>query len=296
VVAGAAVLAIVAGFAAARVTDPQPPAAAVPAMPGHVMPGGVAMTAPMTAPVTAEHSHAGGSEVTGVGVGGQGYTLQPGSRSQPPGPAIRYAFQIVDNGGRPVSAFTPVGDALMHLTVVRADLAGYQHLHPTTTGDGRWTTPLALAEPGLYRLVAEFSAIGADNVARPVSLGIDHTVPGGFVPVPLAAPAREAQAGGLTVTMEGTAQLAATVPVLLRVYASGMPVPQRLQPYHGSFGRLLVVRDGDVAVVPAYPEEQLVGGAVKAWLTMPSVGRYRAFFEFQVDGRVNTVGFTVQVS
>lgn len=34
----------------------------------------------------------------------------------------------------------------MHLIVVRRDLTRFQHLHPTQSGDGTWSTPLTLAE------------------------------------------------------------------------------------------------------------------------------------------------------
>ncbi|MEK8109242.1 hypothetical protein NKG94_40115 [Micromonospora sp. M12] len=36
----------------------------------------------------------------------------------------------------------------MHLIVVRRDLTGYQHLHPTMAKDGTWSVPLTLAQPG----------------------------------------------------------------------------------------------------------------------------------------------------
>jgi hypothetical protein len=45
-----------------------------------------------------------------------------------------------------------------------------------------------------------------------------------------------------------------------------------------------------------HPEDQLVGGAVKFWLSAPSVGRYRMYFEFQKSGAVHRAEFTVDVS
>jgi len=36
----------------------------------------------------------------------------------------------------------------MHLIVVRRDLTGYQHLHPTRDPQGTWSVPLALAAAG----------------------------------------------------------------------------------------------------------------------------------------------------
>jgi hypothetical protein len=45
-----------------------------------------------------------------------------------------------------------------------------------------------------------------------------------------------------------------------------------------------------------HPEDRLVDGAVKFWLAVPSTGRYRMFFDFQVAGKVHTAEFTLVVS
>ena len=45
----------------------------------------------------------------------------------------------------------------MHLIVVRRDLTGYQHLHPTMTPDGTWRVPLTLPDPGVWRAYADFT-------------------------------------------------------------------------------------------------------------------------------------------
>jgi hypothetical protein len=58
----------------------------------------------------------------------------------------------------------------------------------------------------------------------------------------------------------------------------------------------VVMRDGDLAYVHVHPETQLVDGKVKFWVAMPSAGRYRMFFDFQVAGRVHTAEWTAVVS
>ena len=68
-----------------------------------------------------------------------------------------------------------------------------------------------------------------------------------------------------------------------------------LERYLGTYGHLVVLRDGDLGYLHVHPEDQLVGGAVKFWLAAPSVGRYRMFFEFQRSGTVHRAEFTVDV-
>jgi hypothetical protein len=73
-------------------------------------------------------------------------------------------------------------------------------------------------------------------------------------------------------------------------------VPAQVQPYLGSFGHLVILRSGDLLYVHVHPEPQLANGAVKFWTAAPSPGRYRMFFDFQVDGRVRTAEYTLVVS
>ena len=69
-----------------------------------------------------------------------------------------------------------------------------------------------------------------------------------------------------------------------------------LEPYLGAYGHLVMVRQGDLGYVHIHPEAQLVEGKVKFWLTAPSPGAYRMFFDFQVAGRVHTAAWTVTVN
>ncbi|MCW3845306.1 hypothetical protein ONA70_35115, partial [Micromonospora yasonensis] len=63
----------------------------------------------------------------------------------------------------------------------------------------------------------------------------------------------------------------------------------------GAYGHVVVLREGDLGYVHVHPEERLLGGAVKFWLSATSPGQYRMFFDFQVGGRVRTAEFTLVV-
>jgi hypothetical protein len=177
--------------------------------------------------------------------------------------------------------------------VIRRDLSGFQHLHPTMAPDGTWSVDLPLPAAGSYRAIADFTAIvGGRQVAT--TLGADLTVPGTFAPVALPAPARQVTTGGFSVAYDGTPRTGSTQPVMISVTTSGgQPAP--LQPYLGAFGHLVALRQGDLGYVHVHPEAQLVDGKVKFWLAAPSAGTYRMFFDFQVVGRVHTAAWTVTV-
>jgi hypothetical protein len=248
---------------------------------------------------TGPHTHrgddaTGATLATGTTVSAGGYTLQPLERSQPPGVRADYRFRIVGTDRQAATRFAVVHDKPLHMIVVGRDLSGYQHLHPTMAADGTWSVPLTLARPGGYRVFADFSVTAADGKEQPLVLGVDHTVPGADSPKALPPAQAQATAGPYAVSMTGTPTVGATAPIHFQVSADPT-VPAQLERYLGAYGHLVVVREGDLGYVHVHPEQELVDGTVKFWLTAPSSGRYRAFFDFQVAGTVHTGEFTINV-
>lgn len=290
---GGLVLALVAGFGIGRWAGPTDGTTGGSnmsgAMPGASHPGD-----------GHNHGDGGGTIVTDTAVGGLavsagGYTLVPETTSFAAGASQPLRFRITGPDRNPVKTFAPLHDKQLHLVVIRRDLTGYQHLHPTMAADGTWQVDITLPQPGIWRAYADFAALDAQGQQHPTTLGVDLTVAGGYQPVPLPPPVRESTVDGLTVTVEGTPQLRATNPLLFRVFSSGTPVTN-LQRYLGAYGHLVVLREGDLGYVHVHAEEQLIGGAVKFWLAAPSSGRYRMFFDFQLDGRVHTAQYTMLVA
>ena len=234
-----------------------------------------------------------GAAVGGLSLSADGLTLMPATTAFSPGRRQRLSFRITGAGGAPVTTYAIVHDKPLHLIVIRRDLSGYQHLHPTMAPDGTWSVGLTLAAPGSYRAIADFTAIvGGKQVTA--TLGTDLTVAGSYAPLALPAPVQQVTNQGFTVSYEPTPRTDSTQPVLVTVTASDGK-PAALQPYLGAFGHLVMLRDGDLGYVHLHPEAQLVDGKVKFWLAAPGPGAYRMFFDFQVAGRVHTAAWTAVV-
>jgi len=291
---GGLVLALVAGFGLGRAVGASGPGANGPM-------GGVGATSGHAhAPgIPSDHTHAGPASVDtavgGLAVSAGGYTLVPASTMMRAGVPAPFSFRIDGPDGRPVTKFAIVHDKPMHLIVVRRDLSGYQHLHPTMTADGDWQIGLTLPATGAWRAYADFAALNAAGAQTGVTLGVDLTVAGAYTPTPNPPAARDSTVDGFTVTYEGTPRVGATHPLVFRVFSSGAPVPS-LERYLGAYGHLVALREGDLGYLHVHPENQLYGGAVKFWLAAPSPGRYRMFFDFQVGGKVHTATYTMVVS
>jgi hypothetical protein len=313
---GGLVLALIAGFGLGRLDT----GTATPAADGRS--AGDPAADHTHAPGAGPHDHStggttgAGAEAGGLSLSAAGYTLAPGPTSFGVGKSQDFRFQVRGADRKPVTSFAVVHDKPMHLIVVRRDLSGYQHLHPTMASDGTWSMPLTLPAAGIWRAYADFTALDGAGRQTAITLGVDLVAAGGYAPRPLPAAAREAAVDGFTVAYEGTPQVGATRPLQFRVFRDGSPVagpsPQTgppdpglrsaapaggtLEPYLGAYGHLVAVRDGDLAYLHAHPEDQLAGGAVKFWLAAPSPGRYRLFFDFQVAGAVRTAEFTLTVA
>ncbi|GAB3841866.1 hypothetical protein GCM10029963_13890 [Micromonospora andamanensis] len=299
---GGLVLALLAGFALGRIGTADEPAPT--AQPPGTAAGGATRDAAQAvaagdghdhAPGTGPHSHPGDGQdqAGGTTVSVAGYTLKPVLRAQRAGATEDYRFRVVAVDGQPVTRFAVVHDKPLHLIVVGRDLGGYQHLHPTMATDGTWSVPLKLTRPGGYRVYADFTVVTADGRELPLVLGVDHEVPGNYEPAGLPPPQPQATTGPYAVSMAGTPTIGMTVPLTFRVDRAG---PARLERYLGAYGHLVVVREGDLGYLHVHPQPELVDGAVTFWLTAPSTGRYRAFFDFQVDGKVHTAAFTINLA
>jgi hypothetical protein len=291
-VAGGLAVALVAGFALGEVVRDSGPAGSAPT--------GGPTGASLHASGGGGHQHAGGAaadaaaEVGGLAVSAAGYTLVPEATSLTAGERSTWRFRVIGPDRRSVTNFAVVHDKPMHLIVARRDFSGYQHLHPTMAPDGTWSVDLALPQAGAWRAYADFAVAGSAKAPVPLTLGVDLTVPGDYRPRPLPGATRESTVDGLTVTYEGTPRLGESQALVFRVYRDGSPVAD-LQRYLGTYGHLVVLREGDLGYVHVHPEERLFGGAVKFWLAATSPGRYRMFFDFQVGGRVHTAEFTLVV-
>ena len=303
------IVVLFAGYGLGRLNESTASASAPPTAGG--MTGATGATAPAMPgmPVDENQPHAHGADGTstriqgaaipvGAAVGGLslssgGLTLTPERTTFPAGKQQKLDFRITGAGGAAVTTYAVVHDKQLHLIVLRRDLSGFQHLHPTMAPDGTWSIDLTLAEPGIYRMIADFTAVvGGQQVAT--TLGGDLTVAGDYAPRALPAPARNAATDGFQVTYEGSPNTQSTQPIMVGV-KGGDGRNAVLERYLGSFGHLVVMRDGDLAYVHVHPEAELVDGKLKFWLAAPSAGTYRMFFDFQVAGKVHTAEWTVRV-
>jgi hypothetical protein len=230
----------------------------------------------------------------GLQVAADGYRLVPAATAAAAGTQAPYAFRIIGPDDAPVTRYTPTHDRDMHLIVVRRDMSGFQHLHPTLGADGVWTVPLRLEAAGTYRVFADFQPAAR---AEPLTLGVDLAAPGAFQPAPPLAESPTATVDGYTVTLDGALVPGASSKLTLTVTKDGRPVTD-LQPYLAAYGHLVALRDGDLAYLHVHPDgtpgdgRTAAGPQIVFHVEVPSSGMYGLFLDFQHNGVVRTAQFT----
>jgi hypothetical protein len=218
--------------------------------------------------------------VRGLAVSDHGLTLRLARTTAAPGRRFNLAFRIVDRRGATVRDFDVAHTRRMHFIVVRRDMTGFQHLHPTQSPDGSWSAPVTLRDAGSYRVFADFSHDG-----RASTLADDVTVDGTLRSRELPAPARTATTDGLRVALRRSGR-----EVAFTVTRDGRPVA--VQDYLGAKGHLVALRQGDLGFLHVHPDED----SLRFTAEFPSAGTYRLFLQFKTDGRVHTAAFTQEVS
>jgi len=226
----------------------------------------------------------------GLQVSEGGYTLRPLTTTLTLGTSQPFRFIITGPDGKPVTEYDEQHERDLHLIVVRRDLVGYQHLHPTLGGDGVWSAPLMLGQPGTYRAYADFTPHGA----KQRTLGVDLFVPGDQRPVPLPPPSTSATVDGFTVTLDGTLRAGRSTELRFTVTRDGREVTD-LQPYLGAYGHLVALRAGDLGYLHVHPEDGPAGPQVRFRVEVPAPGDHVLFLEVRHGDVVRTFQLTVPV-
>jgi hypothetical protein len=185
-----------------------------------------------------------------------------GKDYQPKTPAS-YTFSIVDDQGARVRDFATVHEKIMHVIVVRKDLAEFQHVHPDfNKATGQFTLAnLTFPSDGPYRIFPDFTPasapMGPDG--RPLGVTLNEDVNVGNLANYTAQPVADSQ---LTKTFQNyqvdlivtPTPIAAgqSTTLTFAINQNGKPVTN-LEKYLGALGHTVVLREGDLEFLHTQP-------------------------------------------
>jgi hypothetical protein len=235
-------------------------------------------------------SAAGADPVRGLAVSADGMTIELERTELPRGSSAEVAFRIIGSDGRPVRDFDIEHEKGMHLIVVRRDLTGFQHLHPSLDADGAWRATTTIPAAGSYRVFADFSHDGEPHTLASDLAG-DGRVDWHELPpetnTAMTADGYDVEVAG------GSAEAGREAELRFTVTHDGDPVA--VEPYLGAGGHLVALREGDLAYLHVHPTGGAGSGTVSFMTEFPTEGRYRLFLQFKHEGKVHTAAFTREV-
>jgi hypothetical protein len=203
---------------------------------------------------------------------------------------------------REVLDFEPVHERLMHLFLVRKDLAYFAHEHPELAAPGVFRLRHRFPAPGEYRLFADVAPrdAGSQVLSAQVLVGAGEAgAPSPPSPMP-AGPVLSAQANGVRARLDppaGGLPAGRTVTLTAELSDAKGPV-QDLEPWLGALAHLLLIHQDAETFAHAHPDEREPGlgrgGRIPFLVRLPRPGLYRGWLQFQRGGRVFTAELALE--
>jgi hypothetical protein len=247
----------------------------------------------------AGHTHGPGAESVigdGTSASAGGYSLVDVRLPRFSGQPGDLSFRILDRSGRPVRDYVEEQTKPLHMYVVRNDLQDFRHLHPVLGKDGTWTARAALAGPGSYRVLAEFTP-GTDPEASHVVLGRNEIVPGSWEAVePAAEPV--ADDGVVRVAVDDPLETGTDGRMRITI-DNGEGDEVTLGSFLGSYAHVTGFELESGSFVHVHPQGEPEATDAGTELTFHTEfqepGSYRFFVQVRVDGFLHTVPVTATV-
>jgi tetratricopeptide (TPR) repeat protein len=207
-----------------------------------------------------------------------------------PGQPVQLEFRVKDPAsGKPVTRFEIMHDMLFHLFIVSRNLAYFSHEHPALQADGSFRLMTKLPADGDYTLVSDFYP--AEGLPQQLTSRLSCGKPSGpRKPVlfeDLKPKSGPNLSGRLALNPELPEAGQNTRLTFTLNPASG------LETYLGAWGHLLAVSENSEHVIHAHPADA-GGGRIAFDLTFPAKSLYKIWVQFQREGKVNTLYFTVR--
>lgn len=240
------------------------------------------------------------------------FNIALGSGRALPGQATSLVFAIRQQGQDTlVRKFQQVHERYFHLIAVSEDLSWFGHLHPKLAKDGRFYLKTTFPRAGRYLLFSDFTpADGTNQMLRSEIVVTGKSLR--HAPTLKLDTERQKAMDGLDVALKIAPNLSANRQSLMMysITKNGAPVTD-FQPYLGAMGHLMAVHQNGRDVVHTHA----VGPGIDAQsgmevtpsmatssgpnfsfkLQLPSGGNYRIWAQFQHQGKILTVPFTLKV-
>ena len=235
-----------------------------------------------------------GSAATGGAGTGQQYEMRLVVNPAQPeaGKPATLAFTPRMAGNTGVVPLDEVHTKKMHVVVVSRDLGWYEHIHPEYQADGSYTIEQTFPGGGEYVVFADYKPTGGSTQVQrsTVNVGGQPKKAETFTKQKLTY-----MADGYTVILKpvgGTFVTNNMNHLGVDILRNGKPVTD-LEEVMGAKGHLVIISGDSQKYLHVHPEE--TNGVLDLHTKFDQPGIYRAFFQFQTEGKLRTSYFTLNV-
>ena len=232
-------------------------------------------------------------------------------------------YKIKNEKGEILKNYETAHEKIMHFITVRKDLMYFQHLHPAfNEATGEFTVDITFQTDGPYRLFPDFTP-GLDNPQKlPVTVYHDVDVGNSneYYAKSIMPDSEQTKTYGdyeITTTFPKDAKKQEEITYSLNITKYGKPVPN-LENYLGALGHSVILKEGTLDFIHTHALEAKGstqqghgtqsehgstqtnaigrGPKIEFAATFPEPGVYKIFTQFQHEGKIQTVDYTVKVN
>ncbi len=201
--------------------------------------------------------------------------------------------------GAPVKRFQIIHEKPIHLFIVSEDLGYFAHEHPELGADGVFRHTTRLPKPGTYKLLADFMPEGGTPqlISRIITTaGYRRTLSEAIAKPPADLAPKHGENLAVELVLDPPQPLAGKKTMLF----FKLTPSAGLEPYIGAWGHMLAASNDLIDTIhthPIYVTEPTPGEKqVQFNLFFPREAIYRVWVQFQREGKVTTVAFTIPVT
>lgn len=185
-----------------------------------------------------------------------------------------------------------VHEEKIHVIIVSKDLGWYDHIHPDYQSDGSYTITETFPAGGEYIIFADYHPTGGGNQVERKTLTVSGTPKQAET---FTSQVLSTQTDGYVVTLKPSADKFLTNNMNhlgVEVTQNGNPVTN-FESIMGAKGHLVIISGDGQKYLHVHPDE--VEGKLDLHTQFEQPGIYRAYFQFQTNGKLHTSYFTIDV-
>ncbi|HYH14993.1 MAG TPA: heavy metal-binding domain-containing protein [Flavisolibacter sp.] len=182
----------------------------------------------------------------------------------------------------------------MHLILVSDDLSWFDHVHPEATPNGSYTVKTTFPTAGKYKAYADYKPAGNAQIVDKFDIVVEGKAP---AEIKFAEEKLSGISGNYSFVLtpeKGQLQTGRPIQLVGVVNKNGQPVDaNKLDDYLGAKAHIVVISLNEKEYLHVHPE--VVNGRFNIQTTFDKPGIYRGWIQFNGDGKLHTIDFTLNV-